>query len=108
MYSLVSAAVEEHWMVEHCLEQLLGRQIQENIQGNSWNIFIYFELNQTPTGKTNCNRSSYRLGRGDYFYTIAEMTVLGGFNGMFYCTRGFTSYYRLYVEIEYFKAHAKI
>ena len=50
----------------------------------------------------------YRLGRGWLLLHHCRNDRTRGFNRMHYCTRGFTSYYRLYVGREYFKAHAKI
>ena len=50
----------------------------------------------------------YRLGRGWLLLHHCRNDRTRGFNRMHYCTRGFTSYYRLYVGREYFKAHSKI
>ena len=83
--SLLSSVNQKHWMVGECLEQLFGGKIQENISDFSVNVYIHskshcpFLARETVTGdpvspKLRLALCLYRLGRGDYLYTIAPQT----------------------------------
>ena len=86
--SLLSSVDQKHWMVGEFLEQSFGDKIQENIS-ISLSTFRYilnrigpFLTRETVTDdpispELRLALCLYRLGRGDYLYTIAEMAGVG-------------------------------
>ena len=86
--SLLSSVGQKHWLVGHGLEHVLRRQVQENLPDIAIDVQVYlkpywpFLARQTVTEEPippelRLAICLYRLGRGDYLYTIAEMSGLG-------------------------------
>ena len=89
--SFLLSTEKKYWLVGKCLQYLFRCKVQENLQ--SFPGYLNFILNriapflipQTVTEEpiTPALRLAiclYRLGRGDYLYTISEMSGLGLLN----------------------------